>query len=92
MRGTGSHDVVLDGVFVPDDWTFDRNAGSSLDTPLFRYPPGSFVETARERGATYGRPALADRATAQSDLATAAAELRSARAYLFAVTDDALNV
>jgi len=111
MRGTGSHDVVLDRVFVPDDWTFVRGAKSSLDTPLFRYPPGifipqahaavglgiaraaldEFIGTASERGATYGRPSLADRATAQSELAKAEAELRSARAWLFAVTEDAFG-
>ena len=111
MRGTGSHDVLLDRVFVPDDWTFVRGAKSRLDTPLFRYPPGilipqahaavglgiaraaldAFIEIASERGATYGRPALADRATAQSELAKAEAELRSARTYLFAVTDDAFR-
>ena len=111
MRGTGSHDVVLDRVFVPDDWTFVRGARSRLDTPLFRYPPGilipqahaavglgiaraaldAFIEVASERGATYGRPALADRATAQSELAKAEAELRSARTYLLAVTDDAFE-
>ena len=106
MRGTGSHDVVLDRVFVPDDWTFVRGARSRLDTPLFRYPPGiliaqahaavglgiaraaldAFIEVASERGATYGRPALADGATVQSELAKAEAELRSARSYLLAVT------
>ena len=111
MRGTGSHDVVLDRVFVPDDWTFIRGARSNLDTPLFRYPPGilipqahaaaglgiaraaldDFIETAAKRGATYGRPALADRATAQSELAKAEAELRSARAWLLAVTDEAFG-
>lgn len=111
MRGTGSHDVVIDRVFVPDDWTFVRGATSNLDTPLFRYPPGifipqahaavglgiaraaldDFIETAPQRGATYGRPALADRATAQTELAKAEAALRSARAYLFAVTEDAFG-
>jgi alkylation response protein AidB-like acyl-CoA dehydrogenase len=111
MRGTGSHDVVLDRVFVPDGWTFVRGAKSNLDTPLFRYPPGilitqahaavglgiaraaldDFIETAPKRGATYGRATLADRATAQSDLAKAEAELRAAQTYLFAVTEDAFG-
>ena len=111
MRGTGSHDVVLDRVFVPNDRMFVRGARSQLDTPLFRYPPGilipqahaavgpgiaraaldDFIETATKRGATYGRPSLADRATAQSDLAKAEAELRSARTWLFAVTKDAFG-
>jgi alkylation response protein AidB-like acyl-CoA dehydrogenase len=39
LRGTGSHDLVVDKVMVPEDWTFIRGASSNLDTPLFRYPP-----------------------------------------------------
>lgn len=46
MRGTGSHDVLLDCVFVSDDWTFVRGARSSLDSPLFRYPPGILIPQA----------------------------------------------
>jgi indole-3-acetate monooxygenase len=38
MKGTGSHDMVVDKVIVPDEWTFIRGGPSSLDTPLYRYP------------------------------------------------------
>jgi indole-3-acetate monooxygenase len=38
LRGTGSHDVVVDKVHVPIEWTFIRGGASSLDTPLYRYP------------------------------------------------------
>ena len=38
LRGTGSHDVVVDKVLVPREWTFIRGGPSSLDTPLYRYP------------------------------------------------------
>ena len=38
LKGTGSHDIVVDGVVVPLEWTFVRGGGSSLETPLFRYP------------------------------------------------------
>jgi indole-3-acetate monooxygenase len=38
LRGTGSHDMAVDNVVVPEDWTFIRGGRSSLDTPLFRYP------------------------------------------------------
>lgn len=38
LRGTGSHDVVVDKVVVPVDWTFIRGSGSSLDSAVFRYP------------------------------------------------------
>jgi indole-3-acetate monooxygenase len=38
LRGTGSHDMVVEKVVVPEDWTFVRGGGSTLDTPLFGYP------------------------------------------------------
>lgn len=38
LRGTGSHDVVVDNVVVPKEWTFIRGGPSSLDAPLYRYP------------------------------------------------------
>lgn len=38
LRGTGSHDVVVDKVVVPVDWTFIRGSTGTLDSPLFRYP------------------------------------------------------
>jgi indole-3-acetate monooxygenase len=38
LRGTGSHDIEVTGIVVPEDWTFIRGGASSLDTPLFRYP------------------------------------------------------
>ncbi len=38
LKGTGSHDMVVDKVVVPEAWTFLRGGPSSLDTPLYRYP------------------------------------------------------
>ncbi|KQX18670.1 MULTISPECIES: acyl-CoA dehydrogenase family protein [unclassified Sphingomonas] len=38
MKGTGSHDMTIDKVVVPEAWTFVRGGKSSLDTPLYRYP------------------------------------------------------
>lgn len=38
LKGTGSHDIVVDRVVVPESWTFIRGGASSLDTPLYRYP------------------------------------------------------
>jgi alkylation response protein AidB-like acyl-CoA dehydrogenase len=38
LRGTGSHDLVVNNVIVPEDWTFIRGSSSTLGTPLFRYP------------------------------------------------------
>ena len=38
LKGTGSHDMVVDKVVVPKDWTFIRGGKSSLDQPLYQYP------------------------------------------------------
>jgi alkylation response protein AidB-like acyl-CoA dehydrogenase len=38
LKGTGSHDIVVDRVVVPESWTFIRGGASRLDTPLYRYP------------------------------------------------------
>jgi alkylation response protein AidB-like acyl-CoA dehydrogenase len=38
LKGTGSHDIVVDKVVVPEAWTFIRGGASSLDSPLYRYP------------------------------------------------------
>lgn len=39
LRGTGSHDLVVDDVFVGEEWTFVRGAPPTLDIcPAYRYP------------------------------------------------------
>jgi alkylation response protein AidB-like acyl-CoA dehydrogenase len=38
LQGTGSHDMVVDKIVVPQEWTFVRGGASSLDSPLYRYP------------------------------------------------------
>jgi indole-3-acetate monooxygenase len=38
LKGTGSHDMVVDKVVVAPEWTFIRGGASSLDTPLYQYP------------------------------------------------------
>lgn len=38
LKGTGSHDVVVDNVIVPREWTFVRGSAPNLDGALFRYP------------------------------------------------------
>ncbi|NBA94271.1 acyl-CoA dehydrogenase family protein [Pseudomonas sp. R5(2019)] len=43
LIGTGSHDVVVEGVVVPEDWTFVRGGPSNLTEPFFRYPSLSFA-------------------------------------------------
>ncbi|MDE1169131.1 MAG: acyl-CoA dehydrogenase family protein [Pseudomonas sp.] len=43
LVGTGSHDVVVEGVVVPEDWTFVRGGAPTLSEPFFRYPSLSFA-------------------------------------------------
>ena len=38
LQGTGSHDIILEDVTVPEDWTFLRGSKSSMTEPLYRYP------------------------------------------------------
>ncbi|MBH0111886.1 acyl-CoA dehydrogenase family protein [Novosphingobium sp. YJ-S2-02] len=38
LRGTGSHDIVVDEAVVADEWTFVRGSKPNLETPLYRYP------------------------------------------------------
>ncbi|MBC9725120.1 acyl-CoA dehydrogenase family protein [Streptomyces sp. TRM68367] len=38
LRGTGSHDLVVDGAVVPQPWTFVRGGDPTVDEPLYRYP------------------------------------------------------
>ena len=38
LRGTGSHDLVVDGALVPEEWTFVRGSAATVDEPLYRYP------------------------------------------------------
>jgi alkylation response protein AidB-like acyl-CoA dehydrogenase len=38
LKGTGSHDLVVDNVVVPKEWTFPRGGPPSLDIPLYRFP------------------------------------------------------
>jgi len=38
LAGTGSHDLLVDDVFVPQEWTFIRGGALNLEGPLYRYP------------------------------------------------------
>ena len=43
MVGTGSHDLVVEEVFVPEEWTFVRGGKPNIDSDFFRYPSLSFA-------------------------------------------------
>ncbi|MFD7500770.1 acyl-CoA dehydrogenase family protein [Streptomyces sp. NPDC059850] len=38
LRGTGSHDLVVDGAIVPEEWTFVRGGEPTVDEALYHYP------------------------------------------------------
>ena len=38
LKGTGSHDLVVENVSVPEAWTFVRGEPSKLTEPFFKYP------------------------------------------------------
>ena len=43
MVGTGSFDIVVEDVFVPEDYTFIRGGTPTIDSPFFKYPSLSFA-------------------------------------------------
>ncbi|MBR9829493.1 MAG: flavin-dependent monooxygenase [Oceanospirillales bacterium] len=43
MVGTGSHDLVVEDVFVPEEWTFVRGGKPNIESDFFRYPSLSFA-------------------------------------------------
>ncbi len=43
LKATGSNDLVVEDVVVPEEWTFVRGGAPSLDSPLYRYPSLSFA-------------------------------------------------
>ena len=43
MVATGSFDLVVEDVTVPEEWTFVRGSKPTLDSPFFRYPSLSFA-------------------------------------------------
>jgi alkylation response protein AidB-like acyl-CoA dehydrogenase len=43
MVATGSFDLVVEDVVVPEEWTFIRGGKPTLDSPFFRYPSLSFA-------------------------------------------------
>ncbi|MGY4399390.1 acyl-CoA dehydrogenase family protein [Bradyrhizobium sp. USDA 3315] len=46
LQGTGSHDVVLEDIIVPEEWTLIRGGSPTLDRPIYRYPSVAFAAQA----------------------------------------------
>lgn len=59
LIGTGSHDLIVDNVVVPESYTFVRGGKSNLSEPMFRYPALSFAaQVLAVVGLGIGRAAL----------------------------------
>ncbi len=43
LQGTGSHDVVIRDVVVPEEWTLVRGGVATIDAPIYRYPSMAFA-------------------------------------------------
>lgn len=113
MRGSGSHDVVLDDLVVPDGQVafYDKAwvAEQRVVSKLARIPLGvrlahnktavalgiaraaidAFRELAMQKTPAFGSIGLRDRPSAQSALGRAEARLRSGRAWVLEVCEDA---
>jgi alkylation response protein AidB-like acyl-CoA dehydrogenase len=38
LQGTGSHDLMVDNVLVPEEWTMIRGGAPTIDAAVYRYP------------------------------------------------------
>lgn len=43
LTATGSHDIVVDCVVVPEEWTFIRGGKPQREEPIFHYPAMAFA-------------------------------------------------
>jgi len=97
MRGTGSHDVEFDDIFVRDDLTFPQanalaNLGASLSPVALgvaRHALDAFVELASAKKPTGARDLLRERVTAQAQLGEAEGLLQAARSFFYETVEEA---
>jgi len=97
MRGTGSHDVEFNDVFVRDELTFTQgealaNLGASLAPVclgIARHALDAFVELATVKVPLGSRGPLRDRVTAQAQLGQAEGYLQAARSLFYETAAEA---
>jgi len=97
MRGTGSHDVEFEDVFVRADLTFPladalANLGAALapvSLGVARHALDAFVELATTKRPTGARDLLRDRTTAQAQLGEAEGLLQAARSFFYETVAEA---
>ena len=91
MRGTGSHDVVFEDLFVRDELTFAQgdalaNLGAALAPValgIARHAIDAFVELAAAKVPAGARGLLKERTTAQAQLGQAEGLLQAARSFFY---------
>ncbi|MDP9238211.1 MAG: acyl-CoA dehydrogenase family protein [Chloroflexota bacterium] len=109
LRGTGSRDMAVKDVFVPDDRAIGfMSSKPYVDGPMYRFPILGFLalsiapiplgiarraldelaELAGSKMPMGSMSKLRDRAVTQYELAQAEAKLRSARAWLYELTEE----
>lgn len=97
MRGTGSHDVEFNDVFVPDDLTFTQadalaNLGASLapvSLGIAQHAIDAFIELAGAKVPLGSRTLLRDRVTAQAQLGQAEGLLQAGRSLFYETASEA---
>ncbi len=91
LRGTGSHDVVVEDAFVPRTRTFHMTEGfgilsagiAAVALGLGRAAIEAFAAVARTKKLPGGKKTVATRELVQVEVARAEARLGAARAYLY---------
>ena len=109
MRGTGSHDISVDELWVPEGRWAQLGRRPQVDAPLYRFPTlallalgvsavalgiaahakEAFMELATDKVPTGSKRSLAQRDSAQKDLAQATARLDAALALTHTSIDRA---
>jgi alkylation response protein AidB-like acyl-CoA dehydrogenase len=97
MRGTGSHDVAFENVFVPSDLAFHQgdalaNLGASLAPVALgigQHAIDAFVDLANAKTPTGSRGLLRERASAQAQLGQAQGLLQAGRSLFYETAREA---
>ncbi len=97
MRGTGSHDVTFEDLFIPDDLSFAQNdalanLGASLAPValgIAQHAMDAFVELATTKVPLGARALLRERPQAQMQLGEALAYLEAARSLFYETAAEA---
>ena len=97
MRGTGSHDVAFENIFVPEDLTFNQgealaNLGAALapvSLGTAQHAVDAFIDLACAKTPTGSRALLRDRTGAQAQLGQAQGLLQAGRALFYETAHDA---